>query len=279
LRARFYDPVGTAVGSEISTGFVERGTSRGIYQFYTTSAPAGHVGCIDFYLTGQASDPLASLSVNPADIEVQPDYKPLQDADGAIKVVDKANGAALATAGGKMDLVDAPSTTAVASIKTNLGTVPASGNWNTVTPPSLADIRKADLFTGAPAAGFYANQPAAAAVVSEEQISDISDAAASAVLVSLSATVTQIDTLYDQLGVETGDIQYIECKDTDGVVVAGVEVRITSDVAGTALIRIPKFTLSDGKVAFRLPAGTHYVWRYILGRDADWDNPEAITVT
>ncbi len=48
-----------------------------------------------------------------------------------------------ATPGAKMDLVDAPSTTAVASIKTNLGTVPASGNWNTTTPPTAASVADA----------------------------------------------------------------------------------------------------------------------------------------
>lgn len=43
-----------------------------------------------------------------------------------------AIGTAVAQVGSKMDLVDAPSATAVASIKANLGTIPASGNWATV---------------------------------------------------------------------------------------------------------------------------------------------------
>jgi hypothetical protein len=37
----------------------------------------------------------------------------------------------LATTGAKMDLVDAPNATAIAAIKTGLGTIPASGNWAT----------------------------------------------------------------------------------------------------------------------------------------------------
>ena len=32
-----------------------------------------------------------------------------------------------------MDLVDAPNSTAVTAIKTGLGTIPASGNWQTAT--------------------------------------------------------------------------------------------------------------------------------------------------
>lgn len=46
-------------------------------------------------------------------------------------------------AGAKMDLADSLNATGVADLKTKLGTVPASGNWNTTTPPTAGAIATA----------------------------------------------------------------------------------------------------------------------------------------
>ena len=62
---------------------------------------------------------------------------------GYVDVSISSRGTSTLAAGAKMDLVDAPSATAIASIKSNLGTIPASGNWNTVTPPDSTAIQAA----------------------------------------------------------------------------------------------------------------------------------------
>jgi hypothetical protein len=63
--------------------------------------------------------------------------------DSASREASRATG--FAEAGDKMDLADSLNADGVADLKSKLGTVPASGDWNTTAPPTADAIRNAIL--------------------------------------------------------------------------------------------------------------------------------------
>lgn len=64
--------------------------------------------------------------------------------------------------------------------------------------------------------------------------------------------------------------------DGAGQPVAGVEVWITTDRAGTKVIAGPLTTDGDGEAVFVLKPGDYYLWKLLAGWN--FDNPESITV-
>jgi len=68
LNAQLYDASNSTVGSAITTGFYERAGSKGIYSF-TLTVPDGHQGWFDVYVQGASSNVLATLPINPAELE------------------------------------------------------------------------------------------------------------------------------------------------------------------------------------------------------------------
>ena len=68
LRAQLFDTVGANVGSAVSTGFVEIGTS-GTYNWHYAAWPDGHRGGVKFYSNADATTLLAIASINPEEVE------------------------------------------------------------------------------------------------------------------------------------------------------------------------------------------------------------------
>lgn len=69
LNAQLYDSGNGTVGSAITTGFYERSGDLGIYAF-TLTVPDGHQGWCDVYVDGASATVLASLPINPAEVEL-----------------------------------------------------------------------------------------------------------------------------------------------------------------------------------------------------------------
>ena len=69
----------------------------------------------------------------------------------------------------------------------------------------------------------------------------------------------------------------ITCEDTAGNPLAGVEVWVTADAAGSDIIAGPLATGQTGIVVFMLAAGTWWLWRQAAGLSLA-SNPQAITV-
>jgi len=68
LNAQLYSSSNSTVGSAITTGFYERAGSKGIYAF-TLTVPDAHQGWCDVYVNGASSVILATLPINPAELE------------------------------------------------------------------------------------------------------------------------------------------------------------------------------------------------------------------
>lgn len=68
LNAQLYDSSNSMVGSAVTTGFYERDGSKGIYTL-TLTVPDAHQGWFDVYVDGASSDILATLPINPAELE------------------------------------------------------------------------------------------------------------------------------------------------------------------------------------------------------------------
>jgi hypothetical protein len=68
LRAQLYDSANAAVGSAISAGFYERSGGKGIFT-HTLSVPDSHVGWADVYVNGAPSVILATIPINPQELE------------------------------------------------------------------------------------------------------------------------------------------------------------------------------------------------------------------
>lgn len=68
LRAQLVDTAGSNVGSAVSTGFVEIGTS-GSYLWHYASFPDGHRGGVKFYSAAASSTILAFTAINPEEAE------------------------------------------------------------------------------------------------------------------------------------------------------------------------------------------------------------------
>jgi hypothetical protein len=75
-----------------------------------------------------------------------------------------------------------------------------------------------------------------------------------------------------------GSVSYpITCKTTGGVPISGVQVMISTDSAGTNMIRGPLWSDDNGVVnGLLLDPGTYYAWRSKAGYS--FTNPHAITV-
>lgn len=68
LNAQLYDSSNNTVGSAITTGFYERAGGKGVYAF-TLTVPDAHQGWCDIYVNGASSNVLATLPLNPAELE------------------------------------------------------------------------------------------------------------------------------------------------------------------------------------------------------------------
>lgn len=68
LNAQLYSSVNVAVGSAITTGFYERPGGLGLFPFVLI-IPDGHVGWCDIYVNGASGTILATLPINPAELE------------------------------------------------------------------------------------------------------------------------------------------------------------------------------------------------------------------
>lgn len=68
LRAQLVDTAGSNVGSAVSTGFVEIGTS-GNYLWHYASIPDSHRGGVKFYSLADSSTILAFTAINPEEAE------------------------------------------------------------------------------------------------------------------------------------------------------------------------------------------------------------------
>ena len=77
----------------------------------------------------------------------------------------------------------------------------------------------------------------------------------------------------------SGSISYpVTVTQSDGVTpIEGVQVWITTDLAGTNVIAGSLYTSSMGLATFVLDAGSYYLWRQISGWN--FSNPQAITVS
>ena len=77
----------------------------------------------------------------------------------------------------------------------------------------------------------------------------------------------------------SGSISYpVTVTQSDGVTpIEGVQVWITTDLAGTNVIAGSLYTSSTGLATFVLDAGSYYLWRQISGWN--FSNPQAITVS
>jgi hypothetical protein len=110
----------------------------GWYAWAGDATDRATIGELSVHITGTGADPVdAKLFVvgfdpfaNKADLVDAPSATAVASIKTNLGTIPASGN--WSTAGAKMDLVDAPSATAVASIKTNLGTIPASGNWATV---------------------------------------------------------------------------------------------------------------------------------------------------
>lgn len=69
LNAQLYDSSNSTVGSAITTGFYERDGGKGIYTF-TLAVPDAHQGWCDIYVDGASSNVLATIPINPAELEL-----------------------------------------------------------------------------------------------------------------------------------------------------------------------------------------------------------------
>jgi len=70
LNAQLYDDTDTPVGSAVTTGFYERSGGKGLYVLKIT-IPDGHVGWLDIYVSGASSNVIASLPINPSELETK----------------------------------------------------------------------------------------------------------------------------------------------------------------------------------------------------------------
>lgn len=140
LNAQLYDSSNNTVGSAITTGFYERAGSKGIYTF-ALSVPDGHQGWCDVYVSGAASTVLATLPLNPAELEnadvktslvkAKTDNLPSDPADASdIATSFSVVNASLATIAGYID-------TEVAAIKAKTDALPA-------VPAAVSDIPTAN---------------------------------------------------------------------------------------------------------------------------------------
>ncbi len=68
LEAQLFDDALATVGSAITTGFSESAGGKGLFKFIVT-IPDGHTGWLDVYVSGASSDVIASLPINPIEIE------------------------------------------------------------------------------------------------------------------------------------------------------------------------------------------------------------------
>lgn len=68
LNAQLYSSSNGTVGSAITTGFYERAGAKGIYTF-TLAVPDAHQGWCDIYVQDASSTVLATLPLNPAELE------------------------------------------------------------------------------------------------------------------------------------------------------------------------------------------------------------------
>jgi hypothetical protein len=69
LNAQLYDTSNSTVGSAITTGFYERTGAQGLYAF-TLTVPDSHQGYCDVYVSGASSLVLATIPINPAEVEL-----------------------------------------------------------------------------------------------------------------------------------------------------------------------------------------------------------------
>lgn len=69
MRAQLVDTAGTNVGSAISTGFTEIGTSSGFYLWHCTTIPDSHRGGVKFYSNAASTVILTFASINPQEAE------------------------------------------------------------------------------------------------------------------------------------------------------------------------------------------------------------------
>lgn len=117
LNAQLYDSSNNTVGSAITTGFYERSGGKGIYAF-TLTVPDGHQGWCDVYVQGASSTVLATLPLNPAELE---------NADAKTSLVQAKTDNLPAAPSAVSDI---PTTT---QINTALSTVHGAGSWATAT--------------------------------------------------------------------------------------------------------------------------------------------------
>lgn len=68
LNAQLRDETGSAVGSVISTGFIEIGSGQ--YFWYNSAMPDAFIGYVEFFEQGVPGTILASTSVNPQETEL-----------------------------------------------------------------------------------------------------------------------------------------------------------------------------------------------------------------
>lgn len=69
MRAQLVDTTGANVGSAVSTGFTEIGTSSGFYLWHYTAIPDAHRGGVKFYSNAASTTILAFASINPEEAE------------------------------------------------------------------------------------------------------------------------------------------------------------------------------------------------------------------
>lgn len=88
---------------------------------------------------------------------------------------------------------------------------------------------------------------------------------------------TYLDQYVSKAGQGNGSNEYIDhTNNALGVAVEGVQVYITSDLAGSTVITANQYSLSDGSVTWYLPSGTYYEWMFKPGQS--WANPKIITI-
>jgi len=71
--------------------------------------------------------------------------------------------------------------------------------------------------------------------------------------------------------------EVVTVTDDDSNPLDGVEVWVTSDIAGTNVVAGSLTTNASGQVTFMLDAGTYYAWKQLSGYN--FTNPETLTVT
>lgn len=117
LNAQLYSSSNSTVGNAITTGFYERSGSKGIYAF-TLTVPDGHQGWCDVYVQGASSTVLATLPINPAELE---------NADAKTSLVKAKTDNFPSDPAAVSDI---PTTT---EINTALSTAHGAGSWATAT--------------------------------------------------------------------------------------------------------------------------------------------------